>query len=157
MIWDCKLWSTENVQWGKANWTWAECEIVQEICQIWSTAGMPWIKANWRWSECTGSIPPVPIISVGNLPGVDAETLIQPWQLEEEPWNPYQTSSIDKQRRLIKLICKVKNKEYREEKEVKDFPVKTGDIKLVVRTVSGIDLEIGKTIPSFYSNIKNPD
>ena len=172
MIRLCSLWSSEGIQWKNANWTWAECEMVQEICQVWSTTKFPWSmadwkwsecsssapppstckvwgttdvlwkNANWKWSECSGSIPipPIPVVVIGNQPGVDAETLIPPWQLVEEPWNPYRTSSLDKQKRLIKLICKVKGQEYKEEKEARDFPVTIGDIRMVVKTVANIDL-----------------
>jgi len=105
----CSIWSTENVQWNNANWTWAECQMVQEII-------------------------------LGNQPGVDAEILIQPWQLEE-PWNPYKKMSSDKRKRLIRLICKVRGEEYSEEKETQDFSVKIGDIKTVVKAVANVDLD----------------
>jgi hypothetical protein len=69
---------------------------------------------------------------------VDAETLIQPWQLEE-PWNPYKND--EKRKRLIKLICKVRGREYIEEKATKDFPLTVGDIRTVVKTVANINLD----------------
>ena len=140
MIRFCHLWSSTAIQWSKYNLTWAECEMVQEICQVWSTTKFPWANANWKWSECSASVP-VPVVVIGNLPGVDAETLIQPWQLEE-PWNPYRTGSLDKQKRLIKLICKVKNEFYNEEKEVGSYKVTIGDIRMVVKELSGIELKI---------------
>ncbi len=141
MIHICSLWSTENVRWNNANWTWAECEAVQEICQVWSTTKFPWAGANWKWSECSSSAPPIPVVTVGNPPGVDATTLIQPWL--EEPWNPYTANDEHdkKRKRLIKLICKVKGREYSEEKEAKDFPITVGDIRTVVKTVANIDLD----------------
>ena len=55
----CSLWSTENVQWRNSNWTWAECEMVQEICQVWSTTQFPWNMADWKWSQCSSSVVPV--------------------------------------------------------------------------------------------------
>ena len=109
-----------------------------KICSVWGTTGILWRNANWKWSECSGS---VPVVNVGNL-GVDATTLIQPWMLEEQPWNPYQSGSLDKQKRLIKLICKVKGVEYNEEKEIKDFKVTVGDIRMIVKAVADIDLQL---------------
>ncbi len=142
----CSLWSTENVQWSNSNWTWGECQLVQDICFVWGNAGVLWKDASWKWSECSGSITPVPPIIpvvdiVGMRLGVDAETLIQPWQLEE-PWNPYQKISSEKKKRLIKLICKVKGQEYTEEKEISSFPVTVGDIRMVVKAVANIDLDL---------------
>lgn len=167
MIRICSLWSSENNQWASSNWTWNECELVQEICQKWNTTQRQWSKspfrwsdcstcriwgetdvlwknAKWRWSECSSSvtppIPPIPpVVPIGNLPGVDATTLIQPWL--EEPWNPYRTSSLDKHRRLIKLVCKVKGQKYEKEKEIKDFPVTVGDIRMIIKAVANIDLD----------------
>lgn len=79
------------------------------FCNLWSNASTLWKNANWKWSECSSSV--IPDAGVGgNLPGVDATTLIPSWQ--EEPWNPYKTSTANKQKKIIKLICKVKNDEY---------------------------------------------
>lgn len=169
MIRICNLWNSTGIQWQTDNLTWSECEMIQEICQVWSTTKFPWKmadwkwsecsssapppsdckvwgttnvlwrNANWKWNECSSSIPPVPVVIIGNPPGVDAELLIQPWQLEE-PWNPYITSSL-KHKKLVKLICRVQGKKYEEEKEVKDFPVTVGDIRAVVKKVANIDLD----------------
>ena len=86
----------------------------------------------------------MPVVSVGNQPGVDAMTLVQPWI--EEPWNPYRAADREqaekKRKRLIKLICRIKGQEYNEEKTHKDFNVTVGDIKMVVKKVKNIDLEV---------------
>jgi hypothetical protein len=134
------VWSTTKFPWGTADWKWNECSSSvppSTGCAVWGTTGVWWNKADWKWNECTSSIPPVQIVPI--YPGVDATMLIPPWI--EEPWNPYRTSSLDKQKRLIKLICKVKDQTYDETKEVKDFPVTIGDIHMVVEKVSGIKLE----------------
>lgn len=111
------------------------------FCAIWGKTGILWKDVVWKWSECSAT--PVPVISIGNPPGVDATTLIQPWMVAETPWNPYQTSSLDsKQKRLIKLVCKVKGQEYDEEKEVRDFKVTVGDIRMIVNAISDIDLQL---------------
>jgi len=109
-------------------------------CAIWSTTNVSWANASWLWSECSGSVvPPEPPItsSIGNL-GVDATTLIQPW-LESEPWDAYKEL---KQKRLIRLICKVKGDDFEEEKRIKEFNVSVNDIKMVVDTVTNVDLTI---------------
>jgi hypothetical protein len=36
----------------------------------------------------------------------------------------------------------VKGQEYNEEKEVRDFPVTVGDIRMVVKAVANIDLDL---------------
>lgn len=146
MIQLCSLWATENVRWSDANWTWDECQLVQEICQTWGTTQFPWFMANWKWSECSASVPvpPVPVVSIGNQPGVDAMTLVQPWI--EEPWNPYRAADKEqaekKRRRLIKLICRIKGQDYEEERTHADFNVTVGDIRMVVKAVKNIDLEV---------------
>ena len=171
MIKICNLWSNERVKWNEGNWTWSECELVQEICEtwnnakwfwpvaswqwsecssslpplpttcsVWGTTNVFWKNASWKWSECTGSIP-IPVVSIINQPGVDATMLIQPW-MEEQPWNPYQTGSHDKRKRLIKLICKVQGKEYNEEKEIGDYKITVGDVRMTVKSVSNIDLDL---------------
>jgi hypothetical protein len=127
--------------------------IVREICQKWSETQFRWNAANWKWSECSASIPPippVPVVVVGNLPGVDAETLIQPWQLEE-PWNPYKNS--EKRKRLIKLICKVKNEPFEESKYViENVKISIDDIKMVVKAVNGVELKINENIWDIQNN-----
>lgn len=139
----CSLWMNENVKWDESNWDWDDCQLVADICAVWGTTAVLWINANWKWSECTGSAPtPPPTGSAtgsANLPGVDATTLIQPW-MQEEPWNPYKIR--EKRKKLIKLICKVKGEKYDSEKEVKDFDIAIEDVKLVVRTVANIDLDL---------------
>ncbi len=142
MITLCSLWSTENVQWDNANWTWGECQTVQEVCYIWGQTGTLWknIGVTWANANCTSSIPPVPVITIPNPCGVDATTLIQPWL--EEPWNPYKNLSDEKKKRLIKLVCKVRGQKYEEEKELKEFTISIYDIQLVVKAVANIDLDL---------------
>lgn len=139
---DCAIWGNTGTKWQDANWKWSECP--GSNCAIWGLTGVLWKNANWKWSECSGSIiPPEPVINIGNLPGVDATTLIQPWQIEE-PWNPYQTGSLDrkKRKRLIKLICKMRGEEYNEEKEVKNFNITVDDIKMIIKVMPKIDLNL---------------
>lgn len=108
------------------------------FCNLWSNAGTSWKAANWKWSECSSSIVSDSGAG-GNLPGVDATTLIPTWQ---EPWNPYITGSVNKQKKIIKLICKVKNKEYNEQKEVRQIDLKINDARVIVKSTKIIDLNL---------------
>ncbi len=142
---NCLYWSFTPIAWSLGDWTWAECELIQEVCAKWGTTGVWWRNADWRWSQCSGSIiPPIPpIVNSGSMryDGVDATTLIQPWLIE--PWNPYRAGEIkDKRKRLIKLICKVKGQTYEEEKEIGTMDISVDDIKMVVKTMTNIDLDV---------------
>ncbi len=113
------------------------------ICYRWGDVGITWADADWLWSECLQIVPPTPIASGSLQPfGVDATTLIQPWITE--PWNPYTTNDErdTKRKRLIKLICKVKGEIYEEEKEVGDMKIEIDDVKMVVKKVLNIDLDV---------------
>ena len=143
MIKICYIWGYTDVLWNKGNWTFGECELIQEICNTWGNTQNPWKAANWWWSQCSSSIPPQPVISI-QPSGVDATTLIQPWMVE--PWNPYRAGEDkekqDKKKRLIKLIFKFKGKTYEEEKEVGDYKISVNDMKMIVDTISNINLDI---------------
>ena len=146
----CFFWSYTSPAWNKGDWTWSDCELASEVCAIWGTKNVWWKNANFQWGVCTGSvIPPVPpptgsiVISASLQPlGVDATTLVQPWLIE--PWNPYTAADEHdkKRKRLIKLICKVKGQTYEEEKRVGDMKISVDDIRMVVKAVSNIDLDV---------------
>ena len=57
--------------------------------------------------------------------------------MEEMPWTKWED---DKKKRLIKLICKVKGKTYRETKEVQEIKITAKDIKLLAEKVLGIEV-----------------
>jgi len=101
-----------------------------------------WVDANWLWSNCLNFVPPTPPPITGSLHpfGVDATTLLQPWITE--PHNPYRAGEEDKRRRLIKLICKVNGKVYEEEKEVGDMKINVDDVKMVIKKILNIDVDI---------------
>jgi len=48
----------------------------------------------------------------------------------------------EKEKKFIKLICKIQGIEYKETKEVKDFKIRIHDVEIVVKEVLGIDLKI---------------
>lgn len=99
------------------------------ICYIWKNTNVKWSQADWKWSECK-----IAEEIVGILTGVDATTLIQ-------PWNPYK-QDLDKKKKLVRLICKCKGEIFNEEKEVKDIHITISDAKLVVKSVLGIDVKM---------------
>ena len=57
--------------------------------------------------------------------------------MDEMPWTKWED---DKKKRLIKLICKVKGKTYKETKEVQDIQITAKDIKLLAEKVLGIEV-----------------
>jgi hypothetical protein len=140
MIKFCYYWEFAGIPWKNGNWTWADCELVQEICATWSNQGVWWKNENLIWSQCSQSFPPALPVQLQPV-GLDATTLIQPWQAEEQ-WNPYRAGEFNKRKRLIKLICKVKGQTYEEEKEVGDMKISVDDVKMVVKAVTGIDLDV---------------
>ncbi len=138
----CNLWSTADTKWSNANWPWVNCAGSADVCTVWSETNVKWQNAAWAWSRCSGSvIPPEPPLTSSIIPylGVDATTLVQPWLQPEEPWDAYKEM---KQKRLIRLICKVKGKNFEEEKQAKEFNVSVDDIKMVIKTVSKVGLTI---------------
>lgn len=48
----------------------------------------------------------------------------------------------EKKKRFIKLLCKVKGKEYKETHKVKDVKVKAKDVELVIKEVLNIDIRV---------------
>tara|TARA_R110001583_G_scaffold54858_2_gene167385 strand:+ start:4540 stop:4872 length:333 start_codon:yes stop_codon:yes gene_type:complete len=57
--------------------------------------------------------------------------------VEDMPWTQWED---DKKKRLIKLICKVKGRTYKETKEVKEVKITAKDIKLLAEKVLGIEV-----------------
>jgi hypothetical protein len=103
---------------------------------LWSAVDVQWRNANWTWKE----VELVEEILSGNQPGVPGEWARPPW-LEDKPYNAW-----DKEKRkvFVRLICKVKGEPaFDEGKEIReDIKITVKDIKLVVKAVKGIDVEI---------------
>jgi hypothetical protein len=111
MIKLCYTWGKAEVLWKDANWTWAECRLVDEI-----VSGFP------------------------IAPGAPGEWAQPQWLQDEKIHDPYEK---EKRKRFIRLICKVKNEKYDEEKLVRDdVKISLDDVKLVVKAVKGIDIQI---------------
>ena len=56
---------------------------------------------------------------------------------ETMPWTKLKD---DKKKRLVKLICKVKGKTYKETKEIKEIEITAKDIRLLAEKVLGIEV-----------------
>ena len=115
--------------------------------RIWGTDTTLWSAACWPWGECTA----IPIIEIIGRPGVDAETLIQPWQREEEPWDAYRQVK-DKKKRFIELICTVKGINYDSKKEIKKFTLSVDETKMIVNAVSGVEVKINENLGNIQNN-----
>jgi hypothetical protein len=107
-------------------------------CYRWGKCDVLWKNANWKWSECQLI---EEIISAPSHVGVDASQIIPPWLREEE--EILNQLDREKRRRFIRLMCRVKNVEYKEEKLKKEnIKISIDDIKLVVKAVANVDLQI---------------
>ena len=57
--------------------------------------------------------------------------------MEEMPWTKWED---EKKKHLVKLICKVQGKTYKETKEIQNYKIKVSDIKLLAEKVLGIEV-----------------
>ena len=57
--------------------------------------------------------------------------------VDDMPWQKWED---EKKKRLIKLICKVKGKTYKESKYVNDYKIKVNDVRLVAKEILGIEI-----------------
>lgn len=116
------------------------------ICYRWGDANVLWSQANWYWSQCSGSVvPPTPVTeSIVQQPGIDAQTLIQPWLIE--PWNPYRAADREqeKKRKLVRLICRIRGETFEEEKAVGNRKLSVDDVKMVITNIADINLDVKK-------------
>jgi len=106
------------------------------LCYKWGGCSVKWNLTNWTWSECQLI---EEIISGGNQPGVDASQLMPSWIIDSKT----QTEK-EKRKRFIRLLCKIKGiTAYDEEKLINEkITITVEDIKIVIKAVSGIDLNI---------------
>lgn len=102
------------------------------LCKTWRNTNIQWNLSDWTWSECQ-------LVSdlLTNFVGIDARII------QEETLKPFWEKDKNRKKRFIKLICKVKNEEYIEIKEVyDDIKINVEDIRLVVKTLTDIKLSI---------------
>lgn len=55
----------------------------------------------------------------------------------DETWNQWDK---EKKKRLVKLICKVKGKTYKDSKYINDYKIKVSDVKLAAEKILGIEV-----------------
>lgn len=144
----CQRWGSTKFPWKKANWKWSQCPSItppfpgKRICHRWGTTNIKWKNADWKWSECQLVVEVFQFLNTG----IDATTLIPPWLRQPDrpiddvpPWE----KNKEKKRRLIRLICKVKNEKYDESKELRDdIKIKAEDIQLIIKATLGIEIDV---------------
>ena len=94
----------------------------------WDEKTINGVDATFKWNEAPGKV-------TSPRYTWDEVELIQ--QAAGEDWQQW---GDDKKKRLIKLICKVKGKTYKETKEVQDIEITAKDIKLLAEKVLGIEV-----------------
>lgn len=104
-----------------------------KICSLWSSESSTWASANWLWPSCKE----VPETNP-TFPGIDASLIAREL---EEPWDAYKELKEKRRKKMVNLICKVRGEQqYSEEKEIKDLQLKVGDVKVIVKAPTVIDL-----------------
>ena len=88
-----------------------------------------WGQANFSWSNNSFTWDDVVLVKAAlGGGGVMADDM---------PWTKWED---DKKEKLIKLICKVKGKTYKQTKQVKDIKITAKDIRLLAEKVLGIEV-----------------
>jgi hypothetical protein len=104
------------------------------ICRKWGSTDVRWKDANWLWSECQLALE----LTEQFKGGIDPREI---YKEEETFW----VKDNEKKKRLIRLICKVKNEKYDESKiKIEDVKIKIEDVKLVVKAVLDIELKVNE-------------
>ena len=103
-----------------------------------------WNNADFKWNTA----PP----SEGYKPGFKPSKIPYTWNdvalikaaaggggdlIDDMPWQKWED---EKKKRLIKLICKVQGRTYKETKETQDIKITAKDIKLLAEKVLGIEV-----------------
>lgn len=107
------------------------------ICYKWKETAVIWKTANWKWSECKL------VIEIVGTPGVPGEKALPQWLWEEVPHDPY---AKRKRKQFIRLLAKVKGyPDFEKQTEIRDdIKITINDVRMVVKSVIGIDLKIEK-------------
>tara|TARA_R110002167_G_scaffold7501_5_gene35654 strand:- start:29 stop:331 length:303 start_codon:yes stop_codon:yes gene_type:complete len=87
-----------------------------------------WGQANFSWNNNPFTWDDVALVEAALGGGGD---------MNEMPWTKWED---DKKEKLIKLICKVKGKTYKQTKQIKDIKITTKDIRLLAKRVLGIEV-----------------
>ena len=102
-----------------------------------------WEDADFKWNLAPSS--------KSYKPGFKPQTFPYTWDdvalveealggraiIDDMPWTKWED---DKKKRLVKLICKVQGRTYKETKESKNIKITAKDIKLLAEKVLGIEV-----------------
>ena len=88
-----------------------------------------WNEANFNWNDNPHTWDEVQLV-------IEVVETLQAGGIEEIPW----TKNQDTKKRLVKLICKVQGRTYKETKETQNIKITAEDIKLLAEKVLGIEV-----------------
>ena len=93
----------------------------------WEDANFSWSRYSYIWDDVQLVVEVVEAVDKGGGGVME----------EDMPWAKWED---DKKKRLIKLICKVQGRTYKETKETKNIKITAKDIKLLAEKVLGIEV-----------------
>ena len=93
----------------------------------WEDANFSWSRNSYTWDDVQLVVEVVEAVDKGGGGVME----------EDMPWAKWED---DKKKRLIKLICKVQGRTYKETKETKNIKITAKDIKLLAEKVLGIEV-----------------
>ena len=93
----------------------------------WEDANFSWSRNSYTWDDVQLVEEVVEAVDKGGGGVME----------EDMPWAKWED---DKKKRLIKLICKVQGRTYKETKETKNIKITAKDIKLLAEKVLGIEV-----------------
>lgn len=104
------------------------------VCHKWGLCGITWVSANWKWSECQ--------LVRDIITGIDATQALPQWL--QEPYDPYNKTDQEKRKKFVKLLVKIKGENLKEIEQEKHENAKISikDVQLVVKTMTGIEIEV---------------
>ena len=93
----------------------------------WEDANFSWSRNSYTWDDVQLVVEVVEAVDKGGGGVME----------EDMPWTKWED---DKKKRLIKLICKVQGRTYKETKETQDIKITAKDIKILAEKVLGIEV-----------------
>ena len=93
----------------------------------WEDANFSWSRNSYTWDDVQLVVEVVEAVDKGGGGVME----------EDMPWAKWED---DKKKRLIKLICKVQGRTYKETKETRNIKITAKDIKLLAEKVLGIEV-----------------